>query len=222
MLVDFVLVKFFTKKRIPYNEISKIRGYIGNKFIEHPEFHNHLEKNFNYSYPSIQYKSIEGQFHILAFGSAIQLIYQILPEMQEFIIDESIVKIDEISIKKEKIDIAVTNDFHVYKFISPYFAFNQENYRKFKELESLKEKNQMINKILIGNILSALKGFGIWVDEKIYADFYMDKIKTIHFKGVNVIGIEGEFATNINFPDYIGLGKGISRGNGVIIKSDKR
>ena len=55
MLVDFVLVKFFTKKRIPYNEISKIRGYIGNKFIEHPEFHNHLEKNFNYSYPSIQY-----------------------------------------------------------------------------------------------------------------------------------------------------------------------
>lgn len=222
MNTKLILLKFKTDKKILYSDLLQIRGFLGNKFIENTDFHNHINNGLNYKYPSIQYKIINREFHILAINESIPMLYSILPQIKEFKINNEVLPVKEISMKNYEENIGVDNDFFVYKFISPYFVFNQENYRKFKELESQREKNDLINKILTGNILSYLKSMNIWVEEKIYVDFYMENNKVIKCKDTKVIGLEGEFATNVRLPDYIGLGKGVAKGNGIIIKTDKR
>ena len=43
-------------------ESNKLRGYIGNKFKNHPLLHNHYgNEKFLYSYPLVQYHILDGQ-----------------------------------------------------------------------------------------------------------------------------------------------------------------
>jgi len=43
----------------------------------------------------------------------------------------------------------------------------------------------------------------------------------VSLKGVAMMGFKGSFAVNFNLPDYIGIGKSVSRGFGTVVGTDK-
>jgi hypothetical protein len=65
--------------------------------------------------------------------------------------------------------------------------------------------------------MAMAKTFQYFVDSKIIINTNL-KETSIKFKGEDVIGFFGIFQVNFYLPDYIGLGKSVSRGFGTVRK----
>ena len=74
-----------------------------------------------------------------------------------------------------------------------------------------------LEKILIANILAFAKGINLFLEQQVKVK--IEKIlhsKTLSYKGVKLIGLDVRFATNFFLPNYIGLGKSVSHGYGIV------
>jgi predicted nucleotidyltransferase len=104
-----------------------------------------------------------------------------------------------------------------YSFLTPWLPLNEANYARY-QAGRLVERKRLLERILIGNILSMSKGLGYVVTEKIEIsrlDVY--PVRTpVRLKGVEMTGFKGTFAVNFELPDLIGLGKSVSRGFGTV------
>ena len=88
-------------------------------------------------------------------------------------------------------------------------------------MEGIVERTQMLEKILIGNILSACKGLGITVEGEITCKILQtSEPQVTRYKQLPYMSLDGEFKSNISLPNYIGLGKGASTGHGSINRDE--
>ncbi|WP_303247193.1 CRISPR-associated endonuclease Cas6 [uncultured Methanobrevibacter sp.] len=194
---------------------NKLRGYIGNEFKEYNLLHNHFDDTkYLFSYPLIQYKIIDGKALILGIDEGVDLIKKIYPDIDNMKLEKDY-EIEEKIMREKLYDIKPTTEERSYKFISPWLGLNKNNYENFKALESWKEKKQLLNKIIVGNILSMSKGLGIVVNKRLYAKSHLD-FKMVKYKSIHMTGFEGEFKVHYDIPDYFGIGKGSSHGFGCV------
>ena len=214
MKYNIVTVLLKTDSKYNINP-TKVRGYIGNQYREYPILHNHYpEDKFLYSYPFVQYKSINGDIVIVGVDEGGEILKKIAPELDILELNEK-VKIKEKLIHEKEYDIKPTSEEKHYKFITPWIGLNQKNYQTYIKTENWKDKKELINKILVGNILSMSKGLGIIVNKRLYAKTHF-KDKIVHYKGVKMNGFTGEFKIYYDIPDNFGLGKGVSQGFGCV------
>jgi len=82
--------------RVESRDIPKIRGYLAGRFPQYLELHNHLGENkFNYGYPVIQYKSINGVPNILAINEASKILIDIFYDVKEIDMKDKVMSILE-------------------------------------------------------------------------------------------------------------------------------
>lgn len=194
---------------------TKVRGYMGNAFSEYPILHNHYANDkFLYSYPYVQYKVINGDIVIIGIDEGADLIKKIAPELNELKMDREY-KITEKLIHEKEVDIKPSSEEKHYKFLTPWLGLNQNNYQKYMNSESWKDKKEILNKVLVGNLLSMSKGLGIIVNKRLYAKTHFEE-KIVEYKGVKMNAFTGEFKVHYDMPDYLGLGKGVSQGFGCV------
>ena len=120
--------------------------------------------------------------------------------------------------KKQKFQVTVQENAlfkkqAVEEYLAGYEALIQDMINKAKGLE----KEDFLKRMLIGNILSLSKGLKYTVEKEIKVRLNV-KEEVLHFKGNKMAGFIGEFYVNFEIPDYMALGKGISRGFGTIQK----
>ena len=77
---------------------EKIRGYLGNKYIENDILHNHNQDKFIYRYPMVQYKIIDKTAMIIGIGKASNLVANIGIIEDKILIDDKLINIYEKSI----------------------------------------------------------------------------------------------------------------------------
>ena len=194
---------------------TKVRGYMGNAFSEYPILHNHYANDkFLYSYPYVQYKVINGDIVIVGIDEGADLIKKIAPELNELKMDREY-KITEKLIHEKEVDIKPSSEEKHYKFLTPWLGLNQNNYQRYMNSESWKDKKEILNKVLVGNLLSMSKGLGIIVNKRLYAKTHFEE-KIVEYKGVKMNAFTGEFKVHYDIPDYFGLGKGVSQGFGCV------
>lgn len=196
---------------------AKLRGFFANKFNNYLLLHNHLGNNkFLYQYPRIQYKTINHTKIILGLAEGVDVLQSIYNQYDQIVLAGHTYQIfsKEISLKIEDFGIAPENI--KYKFLAPWFALNGENYQRYKNY-NYSERTDQLKSILIRNIMAIAKTFQYFVDSKIIVNTNL-KETSIKFKGKDVIGFLGTFQVNFNLPNYIGLGKSVSRGFGTIKK----
>jgi hypothetical protein len=98
-----------------------------------------------------------------------------------------------------------------------WLPFNQENYKTYKSFKSDTDKISFFEKILIGNILSFAKGVDWRIEEQVVCKIKNIKAeKTVRYKGNPLMAIDIEFESNVFLPHFIGLGKGVSHGFGIL------
>lgn len=200
------------------SDTPKLRGYFGNRFIDNDIFHNHGEKLI-YRYPIIQYKIINKNPYIIGLNDGAMQILQILNE-KEIIIENKKIPINFTEVKYITEKFGISNE-NIYEFITPWAALNQENERKFKICPE-KDKKKFLENILIGNIMSMSKDMKYQVPEKIECELNDVKIKNISIKNVPMLGFIANFKINFELPNYIGLGRSVSRGFGTIRKINRK
>ena len=74
----------------------------------------------------------------------------------------------------------------------------------------------ILKRVMTGNILSMAKYLDYWLskDQKIKIDIKLKK-KAVNLKGKSMTAFNGIFKTNFCLPDYLGIGKSVSRGLGL-------
>jgi len=205
----------FGDKQVDQCDASKLRGCIANQFPHYIELHHHLERNrVLYKYPCIQYKVIKGIPMVIGINSGVkilQTIYGFVDELESEG-ETHIIYEKYITLKDEA--FGISGEMMAYHFLTPWLALNGKNYQRYKFL-GRKGQTELLHRVLIGNILSVAKSLQYVVIDEIKVETRLKPVKT-ELKGISMIGFTGEFQVNFNLPDYIGLGKSVSRGFGTI------
>lgn len=202
------------------DKLTKFRGaVVASMDNSNVLFHNHKEDGLRYSYPLIQYKVLDNKAAIVCVGEGTEVISDFFTNSELSInIGDDPVAVELEDIKAERTLVQLWREPIVYRLLS-WVPFNAENYKKYLQLSGIVEQTQFLENILVGNILSFLKGVGIRIEERIECHLkYVSEPRSITFKNVKMICFNVDFSSNISLPSYIGLGKHPSVGFGLILR----
>ncbi len=216
--IPILIVRF--KNPLESYEIPSFRGAIIQATSESGDnllFHNHDGDKLRYAYPLIQYKTIQHKAAILCVKDGTEQIGNF------FANNKGVINIQNRQLELEIDKITTTNyniqlwDDTFYYRINNWQALNSDNYEKYQLLEGVVAKCAFLEKILIGNILSFLKGVGIHIENQLKCEITsLSDPKIIKVKNMKLNCFNIEFKTNISLPDYIGIGKHSSLGLGIL------
>jgi hypothetical protein len=198
-----------------YGSAHELRGFFATKFNEYAELHQHNADKFIYRYPVVQYKMIGNVPTVIGINEGAEVLKQIFDEYDEIRLGEDTYQIVERGIAVKDEEFGLSDKIHSYEFVTPWFALNQENYRKFYSLKGKAERDEFIRKTLIGNIISMSKSLRYDVPGQIKCDTNV-RFKKDRLKDVTVMVFTGIFHANFIIPDYFGIGKSVSRGFGAV------
>ncbi len=218
MKIDYTLVKFeniFLKAR----QATKLRGYFARKFPHEKIISNHDGDKFIYNYPKVQYKVIDGQPVICGICEGSSLISQIGFNTDEIDIDGEKINVSQTKIIRKPLEFGICDNYVEYRFVTPWMALNQKNIGKYIRASDF-EKEDMLKRILIGNILSMSKGLGYNVNGTLHAWIDVEEC-SVKFKNIDMKAFKGRFKVNFLIPEYLGLGKAVSRGLGTVVRERK-
>ncbi|MFH1847507.1 MAG: CRISPR-associated endonuclease Cas6 [Candidatus Omnitrophota bacterium] len=198
-------------------DIPKFRGYLSAKYSAYTFIHNHLQNDsLRYAYPLIQFKTIQNKPVIIGMEQGIEILKKVFLDIDELLINEKRFQINEKSVILEEYEFGQINLLKLYRFISPWMALNQENHKKYTELNR-HERPLFLKKILAGNIKSLSKGFNYFIPDFDNLNIRLEvKPLTRNFKNIKMTCFQGTFQTNFLIPDYLGIGKQSARGFGTV------
>lgn len=205
---------------ISYKEIPLFRGAVLHCMGDRANllYHNHTGENtFRYSYPLIQYKRLGGKAAIVCVESGADVIGQFLSEATgTILLGERELAFDASRIAPSKILVQTwksTFSYHVFRWL----PLNKKNYQLYQQTEGVIERVALLESILKGNLLSMLKGLGIYLEEELTVKITsLSDPYILHNKSVPLMAFNADFNSNLSIPDNIGIGKNASIGYGVI------
>ena len=211
----FVAIFDFEMER---RQIPGFRGAVIKKVgEENVLFHNHLGEQFFYGYPLIQYKTIRRNPAMVCVNRGTEEIIKFFEQVNW-----------DLTIYGERIETEIRHiSFDYFQCgLSPvllrykiwnWFALKEANFRKFAALNGEAEKTAFLQRIMIGNILSFAKGIEWNIGGQIEVEIpELPKSHFFSFKKYQMMGFTLDFMSNIILPDFVGLGKSVSRGFGMI------
>lgn len=202
-------------------ELPKFRGaVIAAAGCDNNLFHNHSGDGFDYRYPLVQYRIMGGKAALVCFNDGIEQVQSLLGG--DFLLHpikfgsrEERVVVEDMRINEYELRLL---DTPVRYHISRWLAFNQENYRLWKSLETDEERIAKLNSLLVGNIISFAKGVGWQIEGRLEVNIDTRTIDMhhSHYKNQLLIAINANFEANIFLPRGIALGKGVAMGRGIV------
>ncbi len=215
--IKTLLISF--ENPIHTSELYAFRGAIVEKAGRHHVlFHNHLnDKEYLYRYPKIQYKIIYKKPSIMCLNEGIDEIHKFFIQKDwNFYLYN---RLYEVKVKKllvNQFNMQVWNSEFEYNLYQ-WHPLNQKNINTYKSLASDEEKAEFYRKILIGNILSFAKGIDWHIDKEVAVTVLkINKERWLPYKKTKLLTIDLTFKTNVFLPNYIGLGKNVSLGYGIV------
>lgn len=180
-------------------------------------FHNHTENNYRYSYPLIQYKRLGGKAAIICVSEGTNVIGQFLAtDSHELSLGDRNITLEIDSISPRQLMVQTWQSSFTYS-LRRWIPLNAENYQKYIQSDSIIERANLLENILIGNLLSLAKGLQINVDEQIKVNIKkISEPYTVKNKGVKLMAFDLEFVCNMSIPNYLGIGKNTSIGFGIV------
>lgn len=215
------IILTFQSDRPFKEETHHFRGFFANKFTEFSHLHQHYKEKLVYRYPLVQYKKIKDQLMIIGINHGADLLAMLYDKFDNIKLKNSNYHIYERGIKLREIPYGLIDQQIKYDFLTPWLGLNQKNYFKYYDQNTAEERKSFLERILTGNILSMSKTLDYFVNGKIKCQLNVRTQKE-RIKDANVIGFIGNFETNFILPDYIGLGKSVSRGFGTIKRNENQ
>ena len=217
MALPLTLIRF-PGIHLETRDAHKLRGYFGNLFKEHsPLLHNHFEDGqLRYKYPLVHYKVIQEVPMLVGLNEGAALLTELFLKVTELNIDGRTYPLMQKNLDHYQANAGLVNELHTYRFETLWMALNQENHKRYRLLSNHEEKQILLNTLLKNNLLSFFKGINIWLDGPLMAKGIFTEHVT-QFKNQSMLAFKGEFITNALLPNFIGLGKAVSRGFGTVV-----
>lgn len=204
---------------IAYAELPAFRAGIAEMAgRKHVLFHNHLDDaRYVYRYPRIQYKIVNQQPVIVCMDEGVDEIHHFFDSKSwDFNIYNRLYNVKVSRLQLNQFNMQVWDTTFTYNLVR-WHALNQENYKKFTGITDPNEQKILLEKILIGNILSFAKGIDWTIDKEVKVEILrIIRQKWLPLKDQKVLALDIDFNTNVFLPNYIGLGKNVSLGFGIV------
>lgn len=213
MKIQYARVKY-PEVKLNRRDSVKLRGYFGSKYIDVQAMHNHGKDGFVYQYPKVQYKVVDSVPYIIGLSECADMVTSIGLTECNIKIGTECMDLGNPVIETNYEEFGICDGMRNYEFATAWIALNQENARKY-EAAKRAGKEEMLRKILIGNLISMSKGFHYDVKDRIVAELDVEEVRTI-LKNQDMVAFIGRFSTNFTIPEYVGVGKSVSRGFGTI------
>ncbi|MDI6884881.1 MAG: CRISPR-associated endonuclease Cas6, partial [archaeon] len=216
------LILTLKSDRAVEEDAAKLRGFFATRFNEYVLLHQHIDVDkLLYTYPRIQYKIVDGTAIVLGIEEGADVLKEIYDKYDEINLGESVYTIVERGLTIKEEEFGISSELLSYEFITPWLALSQQNYKRYVESKR-EDRRELLRRTLIGNILSASKGLDYVVLEEIKLVIGRLRRRKCELKGTSFIGFLGGFMVNFQIPDYMGLGKSVSRGFGTVKRLNGR
>jgi len=219
------LLQIIFQPRILARELPAFRGAVAQKVgREHEWFHNHDNSgeggsSYHYRYPLVQYRRFDGRPGILLVGEGVQQAMHFFAQADwgvSFTRDHKRLEVSEM--KRHKGEIGLAGRRQRYR-LRDYLAFNQKNYERYQRAKGLKERAALTEKALVGHVLSLATGVGYHFPRRF--ELQLTDIlgqRTVRLSGNKMLAFELEFETDAVLPPLLGMGRGVSRGYGSLVR----
>lgn len=198
------------------NDARFLRGYFGQQYKNRAEFHHHGADGLVYQHPLIQYKTIGGVGRVMGLEGGSFLV-RALPEIDRLNLNGNALNVIEQNKHTERITFGATESTITYQFLSPWLALNQENYQRYRKLKDQTERDGLLSRILIGNLISLCKSAQLTITDRIKVSLSVQPSQAVEIKsGVTLSGFVGTFSVNFQLPNLWGIGKQSARGFGAV------
>ena len=210
----------FPEIRLSARDAHKLRGYFGQLFQERsPLLHNHLESGsgYRYAYPLVQYKVVEKTPMLIGFLEGAHLLRELFLEIKELDIEGRLYTIQSKYIQCIEPKIGYATELLAYQFKTLWMPLNQKNYSRWRD-KNPEERKAMLTQLMVNHILAAFKGLGHRMSEGEYILAHLDlEARHTQFKQQKMMAFQGHFISNVYLPNYLGIGKSVSRGFGTVL-----
>ena len=216
MNIELATVRLICERPLKPREAPLLRGFFGRQYPKRPEFHHHTPQGLLYRHPLIQYKVVGGVGRVAGLGVGSFLLQAIdLPD--QLLMNRETVQVLEAQRDTEIVDIGPTTGPLYYRFVTPWLPLNEGNYLRYREMYAEEQRRSLLNRVLVGNLLSLCKSVGLTVEDRLSVQVYIEKTEQIEIKqGVPLAGVRGTFRVNFRLPELWGIGKQSARGFGVV------
>lgn len=224
----------FEEKINPW-EITRFRGAVAHTVgLQNEWYHNHKNgdetklnssqgQQYHYRYPLVQYKLNGGNPMIVFVDNGVEEAYEFFSKQTpEVMLGKHPYEMKVREMKVEQYNMRVWERNFEYKLYR-WQALNAENYEKWQQMEGLVERVTFLEKILTGHVLGFARGVGWQLEEPLklcITDIKQEKL--IPFKRVRVLCFDLKFRANVFIPEFVGLGKGASKGFGMVRTSKRK
>ena len=212
-----MLLKIFTLTLEPVDPVqfsmAEIRAYFTIKLDEYTVLHKSNDTAFIYRYPAVQCKQIKNTLIVIGISQGAALLEQLSQDMSEIFLRKNtctILKRDS-SIRNE--EFGISSKTHTYEFLTPWLALNQQNKKEFYNLKGKPERDAFMRKILIKDLATLAKSLDYKTPVPITCEAKI-RFRIDWMSRENVMVFLGKFKTNLQIPDYFGMGQSVSQGFG--------
>lgn len=198
-----------------------LRGALAAAFPDNDLFHQHAADGKSiFRYPRIHYRwnPKTGDGIVTGFGDGVESLAQLVMSDMTLQFGDRSLTIQEARAEFACHEVTVLPRLKRYHFRSPWLPLNQGNYERYRNMPH-PDRADELDRIAVGNILSALKGFDIRLSERVYAAVIPRRHLTCRYKDRILAGILGSLVTNVDLPDGFALGKAVSHGYGWLARS---
>lgn len=194
---------------------TTLRAYFGEVLSTYLGSQGNETGPHSYRYPVIQVKKIGGVQRVLGINEGASALLGICSGNTEIQVNDTPCRIagNERSLKNEEFGHSET--LRLYEFVTPWLALTQENYRKFYTLKGKEQRNTFMGTVLTGNIRSLARSMGCSSPPGISGETQV-KFRKDRIENVPDMVFTGKFMVNFSIPDYLGIGKSVSRGFGAV------
>ncbi len=206
-----------------FHELPAFRAAVAEKAgLQHHLFHNHLpDGSLRQLYPLIQYKIFRGKPMLFCVQEGIDAVqhFFIRPDWTLFIGNRELkLKLGEMSIRQFKLQVW---DSPMTYRMRNWIPLGSENYSRYKSM-GLKDRVELLESTLTGNVLSMAKGIGWHIHKKVETSILdLGPVKWVPYKGIQHMAFDVQFSCNAFLPRHIGLGRKVAVGFGTVLPDRK-
>jgi hypothetical protein len=217
-VVDFTTIRHDLGIPMTMAHARWLRGAVIRR-ANRPEFHHHGDDGLIHQQPLIRYDVSTGLAELAGIAGG-ALLLRSLPAFDAFTLGRETVHVRRRDVDSGRVEIGPTADAFRYRFLTPYLGLNQDNHRQW-ERGTGNERRRLLERVVIGNMLSLSKSIGLHVSERLFAEVDLRPWGLQVLKpGVELLGFEGSIRINYWLPLRWGIGKSSARGFGTLIAEE--
>lgn len=195
--------------------VRQLRGVLASAFADDDLFHQHDGKTGKplYRYPLVQYRWKAGQGLVVGWGEAASRLLSVPWLDLELQLGDESVTVGDAGLTLRHEPFGVSERLLRYQLATPVLLLKSETYRHYQNMDEMGQQAER-DRLLVANVLSALRGLDVNFSERLYAAFTKIRTRICHYKGQDFLGISGDLVSNAVLPDGLAFGHAVSHGFG--------